>query len=188
MRTACLPAMVALACVLAAAPAPAAVRRDAKALPDTGPVVLEQHPGTPLDSVARQLNARDLAAPEGGGGPPLVLTGSAPLAGPGREAALFVQLQSATLCGSAGCSTSVYLFEGGHWREVLDSVSGPISVSPARHRGMHDLIVNKLDRWEWTGSTYRDTKGGPSLHLRRSVESQRPGTIRRIDQGGHGAP
>ena len=44
----------------------------------------------------------------------------------GKEAALFVQLQSASLCGSAGCSTSVYLHRGGDWLKVLDSVSGPI--------------------------------------------------------------
>ena len=138
----------------------------------TGPVVLSAQPGTPLDTAARQLASRDIADSASHGQQALVLIGSAPLSTRRSvPAALFVQLQSAPLCGSAGCETSVYLDGHGAWRKVLDSVSGPITVLPTEHGHMHDLNVGEHDRWVWAGHAYRDTLSAPTLPgLRRSVE------------------
>jgi len=151
------------------APASAAARKSAP--PQTGPVILTQQPGTALDEVARRLNTEDLKGAEAHGERPLVLIGSAPLSSHRSETALFVQLQSASLCGSAGCSTSVWLKRGDGWDKVLDSVSGPIRVLPGLHGGIHDLMVGEHDRWVWSGSSYRDTLPAPPIgNLKRSVE------------------
>ena len=143
----------------------------------TGPVILSAQPGTPLDAAARQLASHDIADSVAHGQQALVLIGSAPLSTRRSvPAGLFVQLQSAPLCGSAGCETSVYLdghgLDGrGAWRKVLDSVSGPITVLRTQHGHMHDLNVGKNDRWVWAGHAYRDTLSAPPLlGLRRSVE------------------
>ena len=138
----------------------------------TGPVVLQSAPGTALDAAARTLAAHDIADSTAHGQQALVLIGSAPLSTRRSvPAALFVQLQSAPLCGSAGCATSVYLDRHGDWRKVLDSVSGPITVLRTEHGHMHDLLVGKNDRWVWSGRAYRDTLVAPALvGLRRSVE------------------
>ena len=145
----------------------------------SGPVLLAHRPLTAEDAIARQLTAPDLRASNGQGDPPLVLVGSARLGPPGQRAALFVQLQSADLCGSAGCSTSVYLQQGGGWKKVLDSISGPIRVDARRHDGMADLIVGDNDRWVWTGSSYADTVGAPPIvDLRRSVAQHRAALAR----------
>lgn len=136
-----------------------------------GPVLLTAQPNSPLDATARTLTRYDLEQAAHHGDQPLVLIGSARLDPRSKEAALFVQLQSASLCGSAGCSTSVYLHRGGDWLKVLDSVSGPIRVLPATHGGMHDLMVNDDDRWVWNGRGYRDTLAAPSMDgLKRSIE------------------
>ena len=138
------------------------------------PVLLSRQPGGSQDRAARQLNAHDLRAAARHGEHPLVLVGSARLSGKGGDPALFVQLQSASLCGSAGCSTSVYLRHAHHWRKVLDSVSGPIRVMPQLHHGMHDLLVGRNDRWIWDGLVYQDSLAAPPLNdLRRSVERHR---------------
>ena len=105
------------------------------------------------------------------GDEPLVLIGSARLDTQAKDAALFVQLQSASLCGSAGCSTTVYLHRGEDWVKVLDSVSGPIRVLGTVHQGMHDLVVSENDRWVWDGRGYRDTLHAPAMDsLKRSIE------------------
>ncbi|MBB2200023.1 hypothetical protein [Gluconacetobacter tumulisoli] len=163
-----LTAAPALAMPAGAAPAH---RTSRPAIPD-GPVVLTQQPGTALDQTARTLNASDLAAASRRGDAPVVLVGSAPLSTRAGETALFVQLQSADLCGSAGCATSVYLQKGhDDWTKVLDSVSGPVSLSPRTHGGMHDLIINGTDRWIWNGHAYRDTMpAAPMGDLRQSIE------------------
>ena len=142
---------------------------------ESGAVVrLSAEPGTSQDRAARQLNAHDIHAAMRHGETPLVLVGSAHLSGKGGDPALFVQLQSARLCGSAGCSTSVYLRHDRRWRKVLDSVSGPIRVMPQRHLGMHDLMVGRNDRWIWDGHVYQDSLAAPALTgLRRSVEEHR---------------
>ncbi len=135
------------------------------------PVILAQQPGTVLDRQARRLNAEDLAGAAKHGERPVVLIGSTPLSARHGETALFVQVQSASLCGSAGCSTSVYLRRGADWDKVLDSVSGPIKVLAGTHGGMHDLVVGDRDRWVWAGDGYRDTlPAEPIGNLKRDVE------------------
>ena len=160
--------VAALLWLVAAAPAPRPHRPAG-----TGPVVLSARPGSAADQTARSLTARDVTASDSKSEPPLVLVGSARLAGAHAPAALFVQLQSADLCGSAGCSTSVYVNAPDGWRRVLDSVSGPIRVAPERHDGMADLLVNGDDRWIWDGHVYADTVAAPALDLRRSVAQHR---------------
>ncbi|WP_408870099.1 hypothetical protein [Gluconacetobacter asukensis] len=159
---------------MALAPAAlAAPRHPAAPAIDSGdPVILAQQPGGALDQAARTLNAADLAAATRKGDTPVVLVGSAPLSTHAGDTALFVQLQSANLCGSAGCATSVYLRRDRHdWVKVLDSVSGPIALSHHLHGGMRDLIVDSTDRWVWNGTTYRDTMpAAPDTGLRRSIE------------------
>ncbi|CAM2915965.1 hypothetical protein AA15237_2909 [Komagataeibacter xylinus NBRC 15237] len=123
-----------------------------------GPVILAQHPGTELDRQARLLVSPDLHDAAMQNERPVLLTGSGRLSDDPPRTALFVQLQSASLCGSAGCSTSVYLPDGRKWIQVLDSVSGPISITPEMHAGMHDLLVDGTDRWIWNGTTYTDTQ------------------------------
>ncbi|GBQ15437.1 hypothetical protein AA21291_2163 [Swaminathania salitolerans LMG 21291] len=130
------------------------------------PVLLSEQPGTELDREARRLNAADLADDAKHRDQPVVLVASAPLSSAPGDMALFVQIQSARLCGSAGCSTSVYLRHKGGWKLVLDSVSGAIAVLPTKHRGMHDLLIDKNDRWSWNGSTYQE--GVPTPARRRS--------------------
>ncbi|GAB6967049.1 hypothetical protein JCM25156A_10860 [Komagataeibacter kakiaceti JCM 25156] len=127
-----------------------------------GPVILAQHPGTEPDRQARVLVARPLHDAAAHGERPVLLTGSAQLSTDPRRTALFVQVQSESLCGSAGCSTSVYLPDGRNWKLVLDSVSGPITITPQTHGEMHDLLVDGTDRWIWNGATYTDTQATPS--------------------------
>ena len=157
-----------------ASPASAASRHRHAAHETGAPVLLSRQPGTAQDHAARMLNAQDLRGAARHGEQPLVLVGSAPLSGGGGDPALFVQLQSASLCGSAGCSTSVYLRHDRAWRKVLDSVSGPIRVMKKKHGGVHDLLVGKNDRWIWDGHVYQDSLSAPPLgDLKRSVEQHR---------------
>ncbi len=139
----------------------------AAAKPPAGkPVVLLEHPPAALAADARKLAAEDIKSAQAANETPIVLVGSAVLGRPGSRAALFVQTQSASLCGSAGCSTAVFLSHGRSWVRVLDSVSGPIEVAPAMHKGMHDLLVHGSDRWVWTGSAYKDTLPAPAIKLK----------------------
>jgi hypothetical protein len=141
------------------------------AAPDTGPVILTQQPGTALDVAARQLTADDLAGAKARGETPIVLIGSAPLSAHAGDTALFVQVQSASLCGSAGCSTSVYLRHDRQWTKVLDSVSGPVTVLAQTHGGMRDLRIDSNDRWVWRNGAYHDTMPAlPIGDLRKSIE------------------
>jgi hypothetical protein len=126
-------------------------------------VALTTQPGSRLEHDASALVADDLASARKAHEVPVMLVGSAHLgAGP---AALFVQVQSASLCGSAGCSTSVFMKHGHGWTRVLDSVSGPVKIAPAVHRGMHDLLVHGTDRWVWNGAAYSDTLPAPKIDL-----------------------
>lgn len=129
-------------------------------------VALLARPATKLDAMARQLTADELAQAAQNGDAPLVLIGEARLGGAKDRAALFIQLQSARECGSAGCNTSVYVWSKNKWHMVLDSVAGPISVDAARHGGMHDLIVDGNHRWVWQGDSYADTKPAAKIDLR----------------------
>jgi hypothetical protein len=126
-------------------------------------VALTTQPGSRLEHDASALVADDLASARKAHEVPVMLVGSAHL-GPG-PAALFVQVQSASLCGSAGCSTSVFVKHGHGWTRVLDSVSGPVKLAPATHRGMHDLLVHGTDRWIWNGTAYTDTLPAPKIDL-----------------------
>ena len=128
-----------------------------------GPVRLAPQPGTPLDATARQVAAADLSDGDAGA---LLLLGSQHLGTAGTGPALFVQVQSQRSCGSAGCSTSVYLPTRAGWTKVLDAVSGDVVVEAAQHAGMHDLLVGKNDRWVWKGSAYADTLPAPQVDLR----------------------
>ncbi|WP_242010644.1 hypothetical protein [Acetobacter musti] len=135
------------------------------------PVVLSQQPGTDLDKQARILNADDIATSRRHHEEPVLLIGSAPLSTKKGEIALFVQLQSAALCGSAGCSTDVYLHTGDDWVKVLDSVSGSIAILPTSHQGMYDIVVDGSDRWVWRGDAYQDTiNAAPVGNLRSEIE------------------
>ena len=136
------------------------------------PVILTQQPGTSLDKVARKLNADDIATSRRHHQEPVVLIGSAQISAKPGETGLFVQLQSAALCGSAGCSTDVYLSQDGDWLKVLDSVSGEIAVLPTVHNGMHDIMVDGSDRWQWVGGTYQDTISAPSAgNLKKQIRT-----------------
>lgn len=131
----------------------------AQATTDRGAtVILAQHPGTELDRQAHILQAQDLRDARARGEHPVILTASGPLSDQPGDMALFVQLQSPGLCGSAGCSTSVFLRRGTRWTQVLDSLSGPVRIMPQSHGGIHDLLVDDGDRWIWNGSTYDDTQ------------------------------
>lgn len=138
----------------------------APALAGRAPLALRAQPGTELDRVARQLAAQDLAEAAGAGETPLVLVDAARLGRPGERPVLFVQLQSPRECGSAGCSTSAYVFKRQGWRKVLDAVSGPVLVDDASHKGMRDLIVHERDRWIWDGAAYGAAKPAPDVDLR----------------------
>ena len=147
-----LPVLASLLVLPAATPAPA-------------PVPLTAQPGTALDHAARDLAAQELAEAERAGDTPLLLVGSARLAGSRSDPALFLQLQSARECGSAGCNTLVYLPGRGGWRKVLDGVSGTVAVASTRRNGMRDLLVG-ADRYVWNGTRYVDARPAPAVNLR----------------------
>ncbi len=149
---------LAFAALLLAAAAPA--KRQAE---PAHPVALQPQPGTPVDAAVRTLVADDLVAAKARGDTPLVLIGRASLGG--AKPALFVQLQSPQECGSAGCSTTLFSWEHGAWKQVLDGVTGHITVSSKRTRGRADLIADK-DHFVWTGSAYRSTRPAPAVDLR----------------------
>jgi hypothetical protein len=137
----------------------------------TGAVVtLTTQPGSALEATARKLAGSDLKESNKAGDPPVLLVGSAELSTHKAPQALFVQVQSADFCGSAGCSTSVYVKHGNTWHKVMDSISGPIKVSPRSHGGMHDLLVHGGDRFVWTGTTYADTLPTPDIDLKHSTK------------------
>ncbi len=131
-------------------------------------IALTTQPGSALEATATQLVAADLKQSRGAGDPPVMLVGSARLSVRPAPAALFVQVQSASFCGSAGCSTSAYVKHGESWTKVLDSISGPIKVSRRSHKGMFDLLVHGKDRWVWNGTTYADTLPAPDVDLLHS--------------------
>ncbi len=130
------------------------------------PVALVPQPGTAMDRTARELVGQELAEAGQSGEKPLLLVAASRLGGPHDRPALFVQLQSARECGSAGCSTSVYRWDKGRWQKVLDAVSGPIAVDTASHGGMRDLIVHDTDRWIWNGHAYADANPAPQVDLK----------------------
>ncbi len=137
--------------------------------PSGAPVAMQAQPGTPLDQTARGLVAVDLAEARARGDTPLLLLGSARLGG--DRPALFIQLQSPRDCGSSGCTTSVYAWVRGAWKQVLDGTTGQIAVTPTRTRGMADLLAND-ERYVWTGSEYRNSRPAPAVDLRPRTPRQ----------------
>jgi hypothetical protein len=163
-------AAVALALALLTCPTHAAESRT------DAVIALTTQPGSALEATARELVAGDLKQSRSDGDPPVMLVGSAHLSTRPGPAALFVQVQSAAFCGSAGCSTSVYVKHGTGWTRVMDSISGPIKLSRRSHHGMHDLLVHGGDRWIWTGKTYTDTLPTPDVDVRASGRPHGQGT------------
>ena len=141
------------------------------------PVALHPAPGTAFDQAARQLSAADLRDAARAGDRPLVLVGTARLGSASEPPILFVQLQSARECGSAGCSTTAYRAVKGAWHRVLDSVSGPITVLSTRHDGFEDLRVGG-DRYAWNGTAYASLDPAPALDLRRQILSHQAAAAR----------
>ena len=142
----------------AARPAPHAAARAETATP----VTLRPQPGTTLDTAARQLVAKDIGDARTGDRSTIVLVGSAPLGSKsGDRPALFVQVQSPRQCGSAGCSTLVYLWRNGAYERVLDGVDGRMAVSAHHTLGMADLVADD-SRYVWDGTSYRDATPGPA--------------------------
>ena len=136
-------------------------------------VALTTQPGSALETTAMRLVSADLKQSRSAGDPPVMLVGSAHLSTTAKApAALFVQVQSASFCGSAGCSTSAYVRHGEGWTKVMDSISGPIRLSRRSHHGMYDLLVHGHDRWVWNGTTYADTLPTPDVDLRHSVKKE----------------
>jgi hypothetical protein len=115
------------------------------------PIELAAHPGSEADKLARQLMAREIARAHAEGVDPLVLVGMGRLND--ADELLFVQLQSPDECGSAGCSTVSFRYEGDKWIRIMDTVSGTVQIAQSRHRGMPDLIVNG-NRLVWDGTKY----------------------------------
>ena len=166
------PILLLSAALLLAAAGPAPKLPASKGAAPTGPVKLAPMPGTPLEATAKRVAAADV---EDGGAGALLLLGSQHLGASGIGPALFVQVQSPRACGSAGCSTSVYLPTRAGWTKILDAVSGDVVVEPAEHGGMHDLLVGRDDRWAWNGRVYADTVPAPQVDLRpRRPAARRP--------------
>lgn len=149
------------AALLLAAAAPA--RSPVATASGATPVRLAPMPGSALEATAKRVAAADV---EDGGTGALLLLGSQHLGTAGIGPALFVQVQSPRSCGSAGCSTSIYLPTKAGWTKVMDGVSGNVAIEAAQHGGMHDLLVGRDDRWAWNGTTYVDTLGAPQVDLR----------------------
>lgn len=152
-------ALCGLAAVLVLTGAAAAVFWDSpagRAIPrlsttDGAPVELAAQLGSEADKLARQLMAREIGRARADGADPLVLVGMARLND--ADELLFVQLQSPGECGSAGCSTVSFRYQGDRWIRVMDTVSGTMQIAQSRHRGMPDLIVNG-NRLVWDGTKY----------------------------------
>ena len=118
---------------------------------DGAPVELAAQPGSEAAKLARQLMAGEIARAHAEGTDPLVLVGMGRLND--ADELLFVQLQSPGDCGSAGCSTVSFRYEGYQWIRIMDTVSGTVQIAQSRHRGMPDLIVNG-NRLVWDGTKY----------------------------------
>ncbi|WP_158932288.1 hypothetical protein [Acidisphaera sp. S103] len=134
---------------------PSTLHNDAQAAPGALLVPTGQ-PGTQADQVVRQLMARELAESSRSGETPIVLLASARLGAARDGDVLFVQLQSARECGSAGCSTVSFRFTHGTWAKIMDTVGGPIRVTAMCHRGMSDLVVQPTSRPVWDRQQYAD--------------------------------
>lgn len=138
-----------------------------------GKVSLTSQPSTPLENIARTLNQTDINFAIHHNEQPLLLVGILNLSSTKHaKNILFTQIQSASLCGSGGCSTTGYIKRNNQWIKVLDAVTGDIQVEKTIHKGMHDLSVSASDIWRWNGRTYVETQRGPKLKgLKQSIEN-----------------
>lgn len=121
------------------------------------PIILKAAPGTKLDKIARTLNADLLKDDALHHNNSVVLVGTHALSPHKKNKALFVQIQSARLCGAAGCTTSIYLKKNDNWVTILDSVNGNISLLPSKHHDFYDILIGHGDTWIWNGRNYEDT-------------------------------
>lgn len=139
--------------------------------PKSGRVVLTPQPANNFSTIAYNLNKTDINFAVQHGEKPLILIGNANLSSTKKpQTVLFTQLQSASLCGSGGCTTTAYLNRNNHWVKILDSVTGNIEIKKTSHKGMHDLIVEGSDVWIWNKTTYVETQQGPNLNgLKKSI-------------------
>lgn len=138
-----------------------------------GKIILTPQPNNPLTTTAYHLNKTDINFAIQHGEKPLILIGSANLSSIKRnQTVLFTQLQSASLCGSGGCTTTAYLKRNNQWIKILDSVTGDIEVRKTSHKGMHDLLVESSDLWIWNKTTYVETQRGPNINgLKNSIKA-----------------
>lgn len=138
-----------------------------------GKIILTPQPNNPLTSIAYRLNKTDIDFAIKHGEKPLILIGSTNLSSLKKsQEVLFTQLQSASLCGSGGCTTTAYLKHNSQWIKILDSVTGDIEVKKTSHKGMHDLLVEGSDLWIWNKKTYVETQQGPNLNgFKNSIQS-----------------
>jgi hypothetical protein len=120
------------------------------------PIALATQPGSEADRLARQLMAREIERARAYGDHPLVLVGTARLGKAHEAGVLFVQVQSVSECGSAGCSTVSFRRTGGGWIRIMDTVSGTVRIAASYHRGMPDLMVQNGNRLVWDGAKYGD--------------------------------
>ena len=101
-------------------------------------VALATQPGSEADRLARQLMAREIERAHAYGDHPLVLVGTARLGKAHEADVLFVQVQSVSECGSAGCSTVSFRRTGGGWIRIMDTVGGTVTycdIVPSRDAG-----------------------------------------------------
>lgn len=139
----------------------------------TSKIFFSPQPGSILEGIARQLNQTDINFAVKNNEKPLILIGISNLSSTKTvKKVLFVELQSASLCGSGGCTTTAYTKLHGEWVNVLDSVTGDITVQTTAHDGMYDLLIGTSDVWVWNKNTYVASQRGPRLKgFRRSIEN-----------------
>lgn len=65
-----------------------------------------------------------------------------------------VMVRGSYWCGSRGCSASVYLFENGAYRDVLDLTAHDVELGNGSTNGMRDIVLNGAIRWVWDGKAY----------------------------------
>ncbi len=122
-----------------------------------GKVILTPQHANSLSIIAYSLNNIDINFAIQHNEKPLVLIGSANLSSTQTpQIVLFTQLQSASLCGSGGCTTTAYLKHNHQWIKILDSVTGNILIKKSSHNGMHDLAVEDSRLWVWNKTIYRE--------------------------------
>lgn len=105
---------------------------------DGAPVELESLPGSPADHLARDLMANEIGSVKKRGENPLLLVGMGWLND--KDEVLFVQLQSPSACGPAGCSTASFKNVNGRWVRMLDAFGGPVRVSTNLYQGVPVVV------------------------------------------------